>query len=210
MRRVSRILCRNKCRQMFRNIIALVGTDCPTASKSGHASHNEVGAPAGIEQQRILLEKPETKNQATSDPTSSTNRSRNHRRKSTQRRSRTLPPASRPCHQRLSPPCTRSSAASPGNHDRCPAVTLPPEPPRLRIELPSPIRMPIVGEGCAGQHDSGEPLSLRPRQAAARLGVSVSTLDRLTRAEKISRLTIGRIVLYRVETLLKWLENHET
>jgi excisionase family DNA binding protein len=69
--------------------------------------------------------------------------------------------------------------------------------------------MPIVGEGCAGQHDSGEPLSLRPRQAAARLGVSVSTLYRLTRARRIQRITIGKIVLYRVESLRKWLESQE-
>ena len=65
-------------------------------------------------------------------------------------------------------------------------------------------------ECCAGQHDSGEPLSLRPRQAAARLGVSVSTLNRLARAGRIHSITFGNIVLYRVETLRKWLENHET
>jgi excisionase family DNA binding protein len=70
--------------------------------------------------------------------------------------------------------------------------------------------MPMTGDYCAGQHDSSEPLSLRPQQAAAWLGVSVSTLVRLTRTGKIPRLTIGRIVLYRVETLRKWLENHET
>ena len=70
--------------------------------------------------------------------------------------------------------------------------------------------MPMVGERCAKEYDSGELFSLRPRQAADRLGVSVSTLNRLTRTGKIPRLTIGRIVLYRVETLRKWLENHET
>jgi excisionase family DNA binding protein len=68
----------------------------------------------------------------------------------------------------------------------------------------------MVGDYCAGQYGSSEPLSLRPQQAAAWLGVSVSTLNRLTRTGKIPRLTIGRIVLYRVETLRKWLENHET
>ena len=70
--------------------------------------------------------------------------------------------------------------------------------------------MSMAGECRAGQYDSGGPLSLRPRQATARLGVSVSTLNRLTRTGKIPRLTIGKIVLYRVETLRKWLENHET
>jgi excisionase family DNA binding protein len=164
----------------------------------------------GSNNQSLPAEKPELMDQATSDPTSSTNQSRNRRRKSTQRRSRTSPPASRPCPRRPSPPCRRSSAATPGDHDRCPAVTLPPVPPLLRIELASPSRMPMAGDYCAGQHDSGEPLSLRPRQAAAWLGVSVSTLNRLTRSGKIPRLTIGRIVLYRVETLRKWLENHET
>jgi excisionase family DNA binding protein len=70
--------------------------------------------------------------------------------------------------------------------------------------------MAMAGDGCAGQYDSGGPLSLRPRQAAARLGVSGSTLYRLTRARKIPRLTIGRIVLYHVETLLEWLKKQET
>ena len=69
--------------------------------------------------------------------------------------------------------------------------------------------MSMVGECCAEAYTSGGPLSLRPRQAATRLGVSVSTLYRLTRAEKIPRLTIGRLVVYRVETLLEWLKNQE-
>ena len=164
----------------------------------------------GSNDQRLPAEKPELRDQATSDPTSLTDEPQKLRRKSTQRRSRTSPPASRPCPRRPSRPCSRFSAAIPGDHDRCPAVTLPPVRPLLRIELASPSRMPMAGDYCAGQHDSGEPLSLRPRQAAAWLGVSVSTLNRLTRSGKIPRLTIGRIVLYRVETLRKWLENHET
>jgi excisionase family DNA binding protein len=69
--------------------------------------------------------------------------------------------------------------------------------------------MSMAGDYCAGQHYSGEPLSLRPQQAAAWLGVSVSTLNRLTRTGKIPRLTVGRIVLYRVKTLRNWLENTE-
>jgi excisionase family DNA binding protein len=82
-------------------------------------------------------------------------------------------------------------------------------PPRLHTELPSRMGMPMQRECSAGQHDSGEPLSLRPRQAAARLGVSVSTLNRLTRAGRIQSITFGNIVLYRVESLRKWLESQE-
>ncbi len=164
----------------------------------------------GSNDQGLLAENTEVRGQATSDPTSLTDEPQKLRRKSTQRRSRTSPPASRPCPRRPSPPCRRSSAATPGDHDRCPAVTFPAVPPLLRIELPSPSRMPMTGDYCAGQHDSSEPLSLRPQQAAAWLGVSVSTLNRLTRTGKIPRLTIGRIVLYRVETLRNWLKNHET
>jgi len=54
-----------------------------------------------------------------------------------------------------------------------------------------------------------DPLALRPRDAAAALGISPSTLDRLTRAGKIPHVKINRLVLYRVETLRRWLEERE-
>jgi len=57
--------------------------------------------------------------------------------------------------------------------------------------------------------DVGDPLSLRPRQAAARLGISVSTLERLTRAGEIPRIKLGNSVLYRVPTLEAWLQRRE-
>ena len=57
--------------------------------------------------------------------------------------------------------------------------------------------------------DAGDPLSLRPRQAAARLGISVSTLERLTRAGEIPRIKLGNSVLYRVPTLEAWLQSRE-
>ena len=39
-------------------------------------------------------------------------------------------------------------------------------------------------------------LSMRPREAAAALGVSVSTLDRLTKAGELPSVKLGRVVLY--------------
>lgn len=51
-----------------------------------------------------------------------------------------------------------------------------------------------------------DPLALRPRDAAAALGISPSTLDRLNRAGQIPHVKINRFVLYRVESLRKWLE----
>jgi excisionase family DNA binding protein len=59
------------------------------------------------------------------------------------------------------------------------------------------------------QEDKIDPLALRPRDAAAALGISPSTLDRLTRAGKIPHVKINRLVLYRVESLRKWLEERE-
>jgi len=153
--------------------------------------------------------KPGFNQEATSDPTSPAQTPRNRRRKSTQKRSRNSPPASHPSPLRPSRPCRFSSVASLGNHDRRGAEVVPPPPCPSRIDLPAVSGMPAAGVCCAGPHDSGEPLSLRPRQAAAWLGVSVSTLNRLTRAKRIPRLTVGRVVLYRMETLRKWLEHQE-
>ncbi len=53
-------------------------------------------------------------------------------------------------------------------------------------------------------------LSLRPRQAAAALGISESTLDRLTRSGAIPVVKIGRVRTYRVEALSSYLAGHET
>jgi len=53
------------------------------------------------------------------------------------------------------------------------------------------------------------PLSLRPREAAAMLGISVSSLERLTKAGEIPRLKDGNKVLYRVASLDAWLARRE-
>ena len=54
------------------------------------------------------------------------------------------------------------------------------------------------------------PLALRPREAAAMLGVSVSSLERLTKAGEIPRLKDGNKVLYRVVSLEAWLARCES
>ena len=54
-----------------------------------------------------------------------------------------------------------------------------------------------------------DPLALRPRDAAAALGISPSTLDRLTRDGQIPHVKINRLVLYRVDSLRHWLKDRE-
>jgi excisionase family DNA binding protein len=50
-----------------------------------------------------------------------------------------------------------------------------------------------------------EPLALRPREAAASLGVSVSTLERLTASGEIGVVRLGRCRLYATDELKAWL-----
>jgi excisionase family DNA binding protein len=59
------------------------------------------------------------------------------------------------------------------------------------------------------QEEKIDPLALRPRDAAAALGISSSTLDRLTRDGQIPHLKINRLVLYRVDSLRQWLKDRE-
>lgn len=54
------------------------------------------------------------------------------------------------------------------------------------------------------------PLALRPREAAAMLGISVSSLERLTKAGEIPRLKDGNKVFYRVASLDAWLARRES
>jgi excisionase family DNA binding protein len=55
-------------------------------------------------------------------------------------------------------------------------------------------------------HDSPTPvISLRPRQAALALGISLSTLERLTKAGEVPVVRQGRVRLYSVEALKDWL-----
>jgi excisionase family DNA binding protein len=44
-------------------------------------------------------------------------------------------------------------------------------------------------------------LALRPREAAAALGLSLSTLERLTRAGEIVSVLVGRVRLYELKAL---------
>ena len=53
----------------------------------------------------------------------------------------------------------------------------------------------------------GVSLSLRPREAAAALGLSLSTLERLTRAGTIPHVKVGRCVIYPVTTLQEFLSS---
>jgi excisionase family DNA binding protein len=50
-------------------------------------------------------------------------------------------------------------------------------------------------------------LALRPRQAAASLGVSVKTLERLTKSGEITSVLIGRVRLYELSALEEFLKS---
>lgn len=54
---------------------------------------------------------------------------------------------------------------------------------------------------------SAAPLSLRPRDAAAAIGVSVSTLERLVRSGEIDSVLIGRCRVFEIETLKAYLQS---
>ena len=47
-------------------------------------------------------------------------------------------------------------------------------------------------------------ISLRPRQAADALGISLSTLERLTKTGQIPAGKIGRCTVYAVDSLKAW------
>jgi excisionase family DNA binding protein len=51
----------------------------------------------------------------------------------------------------------------------------------------------------------GEPLAVRPRIAAAKLGVSESTLDRLRKAGRIPFVKLDGAILYRIASLDQFL-----
>lgn len=53
----------------------------------------------------------------------------------------------------------------------------------------------------------GSTLALRPRQAAAAISVSLSTLERLTKAGEIQSVLVGRVRLYELVALEKFLES---
>ena len=54
------------------------------------------------------------------------------------------------------------------------------------------------------------PLALRPREAAAMLGISVSSLERLHKTGELPRFKNGNKVFYRVASLDAWLARCES
>ena len=56
---------------------------------------------------------------------------------------------------------------------------------------------------------AGEPLALRPRLAAQKLGISESTLDRLRKTGRIPFVKLGGATLYRVASLDQFLVESE-
>ena len=50
-------------------------------------------------------------------------------------------------------------------------------------------------------------LALRPRQAAAAISVSLSTLERLTKSGEITSVLVGRVRLYELKALEEFLKS---
>jgi excisionase family DNA binding protein len=50
-------------------------------------------------------------------------------------------------------------------------------------------------------------LALRPRQAAASLGISTKSLERLTKAGEITSVLVGRVRLYELSALEEFLKS---
>ena len=50
-------------------------------------------------------------------------------------------------------------------------------------------------------------LALRPRQAAASIGVSLKTLERLTKSNEITSVLVGRVRLYELSVLEAFLKS---
>jgi excisionase family DNA binding protein len=48
-------------------------------------------------------------------------------------------------------------------------------------------------------------ISLRPQQAAHAIGISLSTLERLTKTGEVPAVKVGRVRLYSVDALKDWL-----
>jgi len=61
----------------------------------------------------------------------------------------------------------------------------------------------------ADDADAGEPLALRSRDAAKKLGISESTLDRLRKAGRIPFVKLENAILYRVASLDQFLLESE-
>ena len=61
----------------------------------------------------------------------------------------------------------------------------------------------------ADDADPSEPLALRSRDAAKKLGISESTLDRLRNAGRIPFVKLGNAILYRVASLDQFLVESE-
>lgn len=58
---------------------------------------------------------------------------------------------------------------------------------------------------CRPKASAPAPLSLRPREAAASLGISQKSLERLTKAGELTSVLVGRCRLYEVDELKAYL-----
>ena len=63
---------------------------------------------------------------------------------------------------------------------------------------------------CRDEEPAVPPLARRPREAAVALSISLSTLDRLTKAGAIPACRVGGCRLYRPATLDAYLQSRET
>jgi len=68
----------------------------------------------------------------------------------------------------------------------------------------------IYCDGDGNGEEDLRPLAVRAKKAADMLGISLSSLERLTKAGEIPRVKHGNKVFYRVATLNAWLAKGET
>jgi len=70
---------------------------------------------------------------------------------------------------------------------------------------------PFFGPSRESQNQAvDEPFLLSARDAAKRLSISQRTLFTLTSTGRIPCVRIGRLVRYSVDTLKKWIKDHES
>ena len=93
----------------------------------------------------------------------------------------------------LSPQTTEAAGLQPGGSDKSP--------------LTSPVKESIMNSNAFYTNEEPLALALRPRKAAAALGISLSHLERLTKAGEIPAAKAGRCTVYPVDGLKSWLSS---
>jgi excisionase family DNA binding protein len=93
----------------------------------------------------------------------------------------------------LSPQKTEAAGLQPGGSEKSP--------------ITSPFKESIMNSNAFYTNEEPLALAMRPRKAAAALGISLSHLERLTKAGEIPAAKAGRCTVYPVDVLKSWLSS---